>query len=173
MPEKFVRIHPAPRHNRIRCADSDRFAEPRTDCVYIILLKERICNDVEYVTAVVVPVIHSKPERGIFNLVCQPAVTFQNIGNSVFVPFLHRPEPDITGIFPCSGVRNIEYVLNFRVISRVVKQHNSGRTTLHIPSHALVPCLKIRTGGRVGTLGENQELFVVWVFVKPCRCCQK
>ena len=79
MPEKLVRIHPAPRHDRVGCADSNRFAEPRADCIYIILLKEGICNDVEYVPAVIVPIVHSKPESGIFNLVCQPSIASQDL----------------------------------------------------------------------------------------------
>ena len=170
---EFIRLHPAPRHNRVGCADSDGFAEPRADCVYIILLKERICNDVEHITAVIIPVIHSESERGIFNLVCQPAVTFQNIGNSVPVPFFHRPELNTKRIGACSGIRNVKYVTNFRITSRIVKQCDSGRTALHIPSHALVPRLKIRAGGRVGTLGKNQELFVVRIFVQSRRRYQK
>ena len=121
----------------------------------------------------IVPVIHRKPERGIFNLVCQPAVTFQNLRNRILVPFFHSPEPDITGIFPCSGVRNIENIADFLVTTCIVKQCNSGRTALNVPSNALVPCFKIRAGGRVGTLSVDHELFMVWIFVQPCRRCQK
>ena len=132
MPEKLIRIHPAPRHNRIRCAYSNRFAKPHADCVYIILLKERICNDVEYVTAVIVPVIHSKPESGIFNLVCQPAITFQNLRNRIPVSLFHSPELNITGIYPCSGVRNIKYVTDFRIISRIIYERNSVLSKLDI-----------------------------------------
>ena len=170
---EFIRLHPTPRHNRIRCAYSNRFAKPHADCVYIILLQERICNGVEYITAVIVPIVHSKPESGIFNLVCQPSVTLQNLRNRIHVSLLHRPELNIPGINPCSGIRNIKYVLNFRIISRIIYKRNSGRTAFHVPSHALVPGLVIRAGSRVGTLGENQELFTVWIFVQPCRGRQK
>ena len=68
---------------------------------------------------------------------------------------------------------NIENITDFRIISRIIYECNSGRTTLDIPSHALVPSLKIRAGGRVGTLGENQELFMIRIFVQPCRGRQK
>ena len=121
----------------------------------------------------IIPVIHSKPESGIFNLVGQPAVTFQSLRNRIRVSFFHSPELNITGIGARSGVRNIENIADFRVISRIVKQCNSGRTAPHVPSHAAIPRLVIRAGSRVGTLGVDHELLMVRIFVQPCRRCQK
>ena len=68
MVKQLVRIHPAPGHNRVASADRRRFAEPRADCVYIILLEKRICNDVDYVALVVIPVLTSQSSGNLLDI---------------------------------------------------------------------------------------------------------
>ena len=146
MPEQLVRIHPATGHNRVGSADRRRFAESRAESIYIILLEKRICNDVGYVAPVVIPVF-----------------TSQSAGNLL----------DSSGIASCSGVGYIKHIPQLRIAARIINQRDSGRTTVDISAHALVPRFKVGAGGRIGTLCVNHELFMIWIFVELSSGCQE
>ena len=70
----FARIHPAPGYNRVASADRCRFAEPRAEGIYIILLEKRICNDVDYIALVVIPILHREIHCRLLDSVIQLAL---------------------------------------------------------------------------------------------------
>ncbi|MBQ9995305.1 MAG: hypothetical protein IJP32_02955 [Clostridia bacterium] len=170
----FCGIPATPGQDGVDSADRRGIQKLRPDGVIIILFQKRIVNDVEDVAVMVIPIFLGKIPRGLKEHLLKRCVgniiiPHEHIGNRSFVFRLQRPEVQIPRTCPCSGVRYVENVAQTRRIAAGVQEGNPDGTAPDIPSHAVVPDIIFRTGGRVGTLGVDHELFVIRVFVQSGR----
>ncbi|MBQ9718526.1 MAG: hypothetical protein IJV76_11080 [Clostridia bacterium] len=179
MREIFLRIHPAPAHEGIGNADSRRTAEPCPDAVDIILFQKGIRNDADNFPMMVNPVFLGKMGSHILDLVTQVRV-FSNVkalsqrsGYDIRVFRVHLPQIHRTGVFTAACVRYVENITNFRRIGGGINQCNPLTAASDITAHGFVPYIKRRTGGGIGTLCVDHELFMIGILVQPCCDCQK
>lgn len=151
----------------------------KPDVFFIILFQKRPVNDAEDVLPVGIPVVSHCPVDDFFNQVRErPGISHfkavcQCMGNCQFVLSPELEQVGIPGIFAAPCVRYIEHILQFRVVAGGVNEGNARILAPDIAAHLLIPGVVVSTGGGVGPLGKNHELFMVGVFVQPCHCLQK
>ncbi|MBR4960090.1 MAG: hypothetical protein IKY52_04260 [Clostridia bacterium] len=163
-------FHAAPYHEGVCRADRDRFPESYSDGIISILLQERIVNDADDVTAVVVPEFFGKIDCDFFKYfgeryVCHTVILIERIEYRIQVFLFHPPQVHRTGVLPGSGIGKVIDIFQFRGIGFIINQRNPFCPPADIPAHGFAPCIIIRTGGGIRPLGVDHELFVVGVFV--------
>ncbi|WOC31648.1 MULTISPECIES: hypothetical protein [Caproicibacterium] len=99
--------------------------------------------------------------------------------NRVLMLQMVLPKERAAGIFPAgrrlpfARVGNIKDIPDFWPVAGSVDERNPLAAAPDIPAHFFVPKLISGAGRRVGALGENYELLVIWIFVKPRGGFQK
>ncbi|MDD4509428.1 MAG: hypothetical protein PHY23_00695 [Oscillospiraceae bacterium] len=131
MLEVFLRCKTTSGHECIGDADRCSAAKLHSDIEIIILLKERIFNDVKNVALVVVPVFVGKLCSNHLNAVCKVVALnvialLQHGTYSVGVLRLERPKVHIAGFFGQSAcVCNIEHIFKPWLVAGVVDEGNT------------------------------------------------
>lgn len=168
-----LRLQPAPRHQRIGDADGGGVSERHSDVEIIILLKERIFNDVKNVALMVVPVFVGKLRGDLFKLIGKIAVAgnviiaFQHGGHGVAVFWAIIPQIDAAGIVSAACVGYVEHIAQAGLIAGGVDDGYTFAAAPDIALHFLVPKIIFRAGCGFGTLCVDHELFIVRVFIEP------
>lgn len=167
------RLHTAARHQRIGDAHGSGISELHPYVELIIFLQERIVNDGEDVSLMLIPVFAGKPDSNLFKLIGETAcfgniiIALQHIGNSIVVFLTKLPQPDSAGIVSAARIGNIEYIFELRPVTGGVDNGNAFASAPDISAHALVPEVILGAGGGVRALGIDHELLVVRVLIQP------
>jgi hypothetical protein len=72
------------------------------------------------------------------------------------------PKKRTAGILPATRVGNIKDVPKSRLVAGGVNERDALGAAPDITAHFFIPNLIISAGRRVGALGVNHELLVVW-----------
>lgn len=179
VPEVVARLQTAAGHEGVGDADGRGVSESGSDVELIIRFEVGIRNDVEYVPLMLRPVFSGEPRRDLLQLVRQAArggniiSAFQSGPDRLpmLVPVL--PQIDRAGIGSRAGIRHVKDVFQARRHAAGVDEGDALGIPPHIAAHRVVPELILRAGRRVGSLGEDQELLIVGVFVEPRGGVQK
>ncbi|WP_415535890.1 hypothetical protein [Dehalobacter sp. 4CP] len=85
---------------------------------------------------------------------------------------LHFPEYD-RAIITAVGIRHVKHIAQVGAAPAVVDKGDALGALVHPPAQFLVPYLNRSAGGRIGTLGVNQQLVLEGVLVVPSRRLQE
>ena len=127
----------------------------------------------------VIPVFVCQFAGKISKLLCQSIFTgniislFDHGLNRCNMALFHRPEERTTGVLTLTGIRNIKHITKSHTITAVIQKCNAGRTSTHIATHTLIPQFIICTGRCIRTLGIDQQLLMVGIFVQTGCSCQE
>lgn len=83
------------------------------------------------------------------------------------VSLLQLPQPGGAGALARDSIRHIEHIVYIGTVGGIVQQSDAPRTAPDVPSHPLVPHAVSGAGDRIRTLGKNQQLVGVGVFIEP------
>ena len=118
------------------------------------------------------PVVHALLHRNFFKLSGnaqlrrRAVLCFQRTSDNFPIVFIQRPCFNLPRAFACTRICHIEYIAH---CPRPVRQRDTPCAAPNIPPHRLIPDFIAGTGGRIRTLGVDQQLFRVTVLVQP-RC---
>ncbi|MBQ7299813.1 MAG: hypothetical protein IJW77_08235 [Clostridia bacterium] len=176
----LTRLQSASGHQNIGGTYHRRIAKGNTDVEIIILLKERICNDVEYVALVIVPVFIHQLCRDNLQLFGKSLftgdlkATFQCRCYNRFMFLSVFPKKRAARVLAATGVGYIEYIFQFWTVAVRVDQCDTLGAAPDISVQRLaVPEVIRSAGGRIRTLGEDHKLLMVGVLIQPCGGIQK
>ena len=111
-----LRAQAAPRHQGISDAHGSSISKCHSDVEIIILLKERIFNDVKNIALVLIPVFVSHLRGNALKLISKTVaagniiIAFQHGGHGVAVLGMIFPQVDAVGIISAAGVGHIEHL---------------------------------------------------------------
>ena len=131
------------------------------------------------VILMVIPVFVGQLACKISKLLCQSTFSgniislFDHGLNRCNVALFHRPKERPTGVLTLTGIRNIKHITKSHTITAVIQKSNAGRTSAHIATHTLIPQFIICTSCCIGTLGIDQQLLMVGIFVQTGCSCQE
>lgn len=169
----FVGFQTAAGHEGVGHADRGGISELCSDVEFIIFLQKAAVNDVEDVVLMILPILLCHLSGDLLQLVGKALfagdfiLLFQRCRNRVLMLRMVLPSERAARILPAARVGNIKDVPNPRLISGIVDEGDPFSATPDIPAHFIVPDLISGAGCRVRALGENHELFVIRIFVKP------
>ena len=83
------------------------------------------------------------------------------------------PKERAAGIRAAACVGYVKDIFHAGSIPGTVDQPDPLGAAPHIAVHGVVPDLILRAGGGLRLLGEDQELLIVGILVKPGRCFKK
>ena len=171
MLEILLRIQPTAGHQGICNADGGSCLELYSFVKFIVLLKERIVNDIEEVALMLVPILTGQLSGHIGELLGKivtgnAVVALQHGRHRPDVLFLQLPQPGGSGMFTGAGVGNIKHIAQPGPVAGIVHQGNTLGATAHIPAHFLIPQDVLGAGGGVRALGVNHHLFMERIFVE-------
>ena len=158
-------------HQGVGDADGSGGLELHLDVIIIVLLQERIVNDVEEVPPMIFPIRPGQLSGHVDDLLrkivsrCSIAV-LQHGGYRSFMLFLQLPQPGGAGMLTGSGVRNVEHIAQPGTVVGIVHQGNALGPAPHIPPHLVIPEVVLGTGGSVRPLGIDHHLILERVLVK-------
>ena len=176
----FIRIRHTAGINHI-CDTHCRCISKRCSCVkFIISFQITFCNDVEELLTVFLPVIIGELSGNPINLRIQcvsqcrnTKCFFQSFLHRWYIFILHFPQINRTGVSSGSGVRNIKNIFESRLVSAVIQQCDTFRTTFYIAIHFVIPKVIFRTSRSIRSLCMNHQLLMVRIFIKTTGSCQK
>ena len=154
-------------HARRRCVSKRDF-----EVKLIIPFKEAPVNDTAQLVLMPLPIVHALLHRDFFKLSgnaqfrCRAVLRFQRMSDSFPIVFIQCPCFNLPRAFACTRICYIEYIAH---CPRPVRQRDTPCAAPNIPPHRLIPDFIAGTGGRIRTLGVDQQLFRVTVLVQP-RC---
>ena len=154
-------------HARRRCVSKRDF-----EVKLIIPFKEAPVNDTAQLVLMPLPIVHALLHRDFFKLSgnaqfrCRAVLRFQRMSDSFPIVFIQCPCFNLPRAFACARICHIEYIAH---CPRPVRQRDTPCSVPDIPPHRLIPDFIAGTGGRIRTLGVDQQLFRVTVLVQP-RC---
>ena len=160
-------------HQGVGDADGGGCLELHLDVIIIVLLQERIVNDVEEVPPMILPICPGQLSGHVDDLLgkivsrCSIAA-LQHGGYRSFMLFLQLPQPGGAGMLTGSGVRNVEHIAQPGTVAGIVHQGNALGPAPHIPPHLVIPKVVLGTGGGVRPLGIDHHLILERVLVKAC-----
>ncbi|MCH3972818.1 MAG: hypothetical protein LKE53_08685 [Oscillospiraceae bacterium] len=102
-----------------------------------------------------------------------PIFLLQRRRNCVLMLRAILPKVRPAGILPAARIGNIKDVPNSRPVAGSVDEGDSLAAAPDITAHFFVPKLISGAGRRVGALGVDHELLMVWVFIEPRGGFQK
>ena len=158
-------------HQGVGDADGSGGLELHLDVIIIVLLQERIVNDVEEVPPMILPICPGQLSGHVDDLLGKIAAgcsiaALQHGGYRFFVLFLQLPQPGGTGMFAGAGVGNIEHIAQPGTVAGIVHQGNAFGPAPHIPPHLVIPKVVLGAGGGVRALGIDHHLILECVLVK-------
>ena len=171
MGEALVGGKAAAEQQRVFQADGGRLSEGGPDGKFIVLLQKAPVNDVEYLFLVVDPVDLREHGGDGAELAAKPIcggnviAAFQRSLRYSQIAVVNLPLPDLAGVLPSAGVRNIKDIPQPGRAAGRVKKRDAPGAAPHIPAHNAVPDVIGGAGGRVRPLGVNHELVVIGVLV--------
>ena len=98
---------------------------------------------------------------------------FQRFNYAFLKGFLHDPDWDGPGAQVCAGVLYIEIVFESPFTLGIIKNGNSGGTTVDPAAKAPVPVFQFQNCGGIGTLCVDQDLLIKGAFVIVTRSTEK
>ena len=172
------RLQSAAGHQSISDADGGGCLELYSDVILIIFLQKGTVNDVEEVLLMLRPVFLSQFPgylRELSGKVIAGNIigTLQHGLHGIQMALLQLPQPRGTGMFTGSGVGNIEHIAQAGSVPGIIHQSDPLGTAPYITAHLFIPQVVLCTGGSVGTLGIDQQLFMEWILVKTGSGGQK
>lgn len=162
----------APGTQRVFQADGCGSAEGSSYRTFIVSLQKRTVNDVEDLLLAVHPASARELRRDGAQLPLQPlacghvVAVFQRKRNRLRVFLRKFPEVQAARLRKLAGVRHVKDVAQPGRVPGGIQQRNALRAPAHIAAHGVCPDLVTRAGRGLRTLGKDEKLFVIGVFVQ-------
>ena len=168
-----IHIEATSRLQSVADADGSRSAKGHPNVDFIVLLQEGTVNDAEYILLMILPVCACLTLGDLSQLKMQTVNSrdiiflFQHSSDGRFIALIDLPQEGIEGSTPCTGVGYIEHIAQGELPSVIVQQGDALGTAPYIAVHGAVPQIVLGASSGVGSLGMNQQLVAVLVFVQP------
>ena len=180
--EIFLCINAEPFHHHICHAVGNNFSVYRGNIVLVQFLQEAVVYRVEQITGIIGKIIlggilcrtHNCVRKALA-VIQRSKGAFKGFGDFLLIFRLHFPNRNGAGILARMGVGNVKVMDKTLAASAciVVKDRNTGCTSINPSTESAVPTLNFKNCGSVRSLCEHQKLFIKTQLIVPAGRSQK